>query len=65
MAAIVESIRGEFARYRGLAEAAIAQLTDADLGGSRRRIQQLHRDDLLARVRQPAIAVHRFPDRRR
>src|SRR6188474_2380192 len=31
MAAIVESIRAEFARYRGLAEAAIAQLTDADL----------------------------------
>src|SRR5262245_15742305 len=31
MAAIVESIRGEFARYRGLAEAAIAQLADEDL----------------------------------
>lgn len=31
MAAIVESIRGEFARYRGLADAAIGQLTDADL----------------------------------
>src|SRR6188474_2611906 len=34
MAAIVESIRGEFARYRGLAEAAIAQLTDADLAAA-------------------------------
>ena len=31
MSAIVESIRGEFARYRGLAEAAIKQLSDADL----------------------------------
>lgn len=31
MAGIVESIRGEFARYRGLAEAAIRQLNDADL----------------------------------
>jgi uncharacterized damage-inducible protein DinB len=34
MSAIVESIRGEFARYRGLAEAAIAQLTDADLAAN-------------------------------
>lgn len=31
MASVVESIRGEFARYRGLAEAAIAQLADDDL----------------------------------
>jgi uncharacterized damage-inducible protein DinB len=31
MAAVVESIRAEFSRYRGLAEAAIAQLDDADL----------------------------------
>lgn len=31
MPTIIESIRGEFTRYRGLAEAAIAQLTDADL----------------------------------
>ena len=31
MSSIIESIRGEFARYRGLAEAAIKQLTGADL----------------------------------
>ena len=31
MAAVVDSIRAEFARYRGLAEAAIAQLTEEDL----------------------------------
>ena len=31
MAAIIESIRGEFVRYRGLAEASIKQLADDDL----------------------------------
>jgi len=31
MAAIIESIRGEFARYRGLAEASIKQLANDDL----------------------------------
>ena len=31
MAGVLDSIRGEYARYRGLAEAAIRQLADADL----------------------------------
>lgn len=34
MTSIIQSIRGEYARYKTLAEGAIAQLTDAQLTGS-------------------------------
>ena len=61
---IIESIRGEYLRYKKLAEAAMAQIRRcaAFRGGLGR--EQLDRDDLLARVGQPEVPVHGFPDAR-